>query len=189
MYRAGCRTVFLGFEAVTAESLKEVKKHKNVGVDYKQVVGNLHRHKISVIASTILGMDSHGGDYHRRLIRELKESKADFPRVFLMTAWPGTPLFDRLEKEGRACRDWDHLRKDEPSIQFKNYTHAEIVRARSEVLRAFFNPLNMLLVMSRWAYREHSLGDLFIRMAYRHRIAERIKRLRTRPAAGSGEGR
>ena len=33
MHRAGCRAVFLGFEAVTEESLKEVRKGHNVGVD------------------------------------------------------------------------------------------------------------------------------------------------------------
>ncbi len=46
----------------------------------------LHDHKLGVIASCILGMDSHGKDYHQTLIKSLKESKADFPRIFLMTA-------------------------------------------------------------------------------------------------------
>ena len=49
----------------------------------------------------------------------------DLPGVFFATAWPGTPLFATLEKEGRANRNWDQVRKDVPSIQFKHFTHSE----------------------------------------------------------------
>lgn len=180
MYRSGCRAVFLGFEAVTEESLIEIRKSHNMGVDYKEVVRNLHKHKLAVIGSTILGMDSHKKDYHKKLISTLREAKVDFPRVFLMTAWPGTPLFKQLEQEGRACHDWDRARKDMPSIQFKHYTHAEIVKARKEVLDSFFNFFNVVKMILYWLPRERSLFFVFLKMTIRNRIAERIKRFRLR---------
>ncbi len=64
----------------------EVNKRQNSGVDHNEVVRALHDHKLGVIASCILGMDSHDKDYHQALIRSLKESKADLTKVFLMTA-------------------------------------------------------------------------------------------------------
>ena len=67
------------------DSLAEVNKRHNSGVDYYEVVRALHDHKLGVIASCILGMDSHDKDYHQALIKSLKESKADFTRVLLMT--------------------------------------------------------------------------------------------------------
>lgn len=178
MYRAGCRAVFIGFEAVTEESLREIRKSHNVGVDYKEVVKKLHRHKLAVIASTILGMDSHQGDYHKKLISTLKEARADFPRVFLMTAWPGTPLFEQLEEEGRASHDWDSVRKDIPTVKFKHYTHEEILQARKEILDSFFNFSNIFRMFLWWLPRERSLFLLFLKLTFRHRIAEKIKRFR-----------
>jgi radical SAM superfamily enzyme YgiQ (UPF0313 family) len=165
MYRSGCRAVFLGFEATDESALKE-------------------------IASCILGMDAHDKDYPGRLIRDLREADADFPRVFLMTAWPGTPLFDRLEKEGRASRDWDRVRKDMPSIQFKHFTHEEIVRARGEILDAFFNVFSISRKVARWMLKDRSILFLFVRMSFRNRVSERIKQLRRkkqRPVPVRGE--
>ncbi len=190
MYRSGCRAVFLGFEATDETALKEVNTRQNIGVDYKKAVRTLHDHNIGVIASCILGMDAHDKDYPQRLIRDLREADADFPRVFLMTAWPGTPLFDRLEKEGRASRDWDRVRKDMPSIQFKHFTHTEIVRARQEILDAFFNVFSVSRKVARWMLKDRSILFLFIRMSFRNRVSERIKQLRRRkqrPVAVRGE--
>lgn len=180
MYRAGCRAVFLGFEAVTEESLAEVNKRHNFGIDYSEVVKALHDHNLGVIASCILGLDCHEKDYHKKLIKAIKAAKADFPRVFFMTAWPGTPLFKELEREGRACRDWAKVRKDVPSIQFKHYTHEEILRARDEIIVSFFNFFNVSTVVLRWVCKDRSLLLVFIRMVFRSLIAEKIKRFRVR---------
>jgi radical SAM superfamily enzyme YgiQ (UPF0313 family) len=185
MHRAGCRAVFVGFEAIDEEGLKLVSKNHNVGLDYRQVVARLHEHKLAVIASTILGLDSHGRDYPDRLIRAIKESKADFPRVFFATAWPGTPFFATLEKEGRVNRNWDEVRKDVPSIQFKNFTHAEAIAARKKILDAFFNVFTMTRTLSRWVLRERAMMVTYVKMVVRNRLAEALKRNRSysRPAA------
>jgi radical SAM superfamily enzyme YgiQ (UPF0313 family) len=185
MHRAGCRAVFVGFEAIDEEGLKLVSKNHNVGLDYRQVVARLHEHKLAVIASTILGLDSHGRDYPDRLIAAMKESRADFPRVFFATAWPGTPFFESLEKEGRVNRNWDEVRKDVPSIQFKNFTHAEAIAARKKILDAFFNVLTTARTLSRWMLRERTLMLTFVKMVVRNRLAEALKRTRTysRPVA------
>ena len=100
MHRAGCRAVFVGFESIDEEGLKLVGKNHNVGLDYREVIARLHEHKLAVIASTILGLDSHGRDYPDRLIAAMKAAKADFPRVFFATAWPGTPLFADAREGG-----------------------------------------------------------------------------------------
>jgi radical SAM superfamily enzyme YgiQ (UPF0313 family) len=180
MHRAGCRAVFLGFEAMQEDSLAEVNKRHNFGVDYSEVVRALHNHKLGVIASCILGMDSHGKDYHKTLIKSLKKAKADFPRVFLMTAWPGTRLFEELQREDRASRDWDRVRKDMPSVKFKHYTHEEIRNAREEVIRAFASVFHISRVVFRWLFKDRSIIMLFIHLAFRNMILERTKRFRAR---------
>jgi radical SAM superfamily enzyme YgiQ (UPF0313 family) len=178
MYRSGCRAVFVGFESVDRSGLEEINKRQNYEVDYHDIIRRIHDHKIAVIASCILGLDSHEPGYHKELIRSLKETQADFPRVFFMTAWPGTPLFEKLEKEDRACRDWDAVRKDMPSIRFKNYTHEEILAARKEVMDAFFSPVNVTRVLGRWVLKDRSLLTFFLKKAVKNRIVERVRQVR-----------
>lgn len=191
MYRAGCRAVFLGFEAVDEASLREVNKKQNVGVDYKEAIRKIHDQNIGVIASCILGMDSHDKDYPKRLIRQLKDAKADFPRVFLMTAWPGTPLFKKLNEDGRASTEWDRVRKDMPSIEYKHFTHEEVLAAKKEILDSFFNVWNISKITLWWVFKDRSILGQFLRMAFRNRVSEWIKRSRiqkSRPNAELPEG-
>jgi radical SAM superfamily enzyme YgiQ (UPF0313 family) len=175
MYRSGCRAVFIGFEAVNPEGLKEINKPQNYSVDYHDAVRRLHDHKIAVIASCIIGLDSQEYGYHRKLIRALKETKVDFPRVFFMTAWPGTPLFDKLEKQERASSDWDDVRKDVPAIKFKNYSHKQLLAARKEVMDEFFHPLNITRVLGRWILKDRTLIKFFLESAIRNRVIERFR--------------
>jgi hypothetical protein len=167
--------VFLGFEAVREDSLAEVNKGHNFGIDYNEVTRVLHNHKLGVIPSCILGLDSHEKDYHKLLIKSLKKAKTDFPRIFLMTAWPGTQLFENLEKEGRASRDWDRVRKDTPSVKFKHYTHKEILRAREEVIHTFASIAHISRVVLRWLFRDRSIIMLFIKIAIQNMVFERSK--------------
>jgi radical SAM superfamily enzyme YgiQ (UPF0313 family) len=178
MYDAGCRVVFIGFESSDRDSLMSVNKIQNVGLDYTTVVKRLHENKIAVIASCILGLDNQTNLYHKQLIREIKNTKMDFVRVFYLTAWPGTKLYKDLEKENRITQNWDILRKDIPSIRFKNYTHEEAIAARKEILDSFFNWSNLLLVILRWLLKERSLMKAFIKMSIRNRFSERIKNTR-----------
>jgi len=180
MYQAGCRIVFIGFESSDTESLESINKTHNIGIDYKDVVKKIHQEKIAVIASCILGMDNHRNDYHKQLINELKNINADFVRVFFMTAWPGTPLYEELKKEGRTTKNWDNLRKDVPSTQFKYYSHEEALKARKEILRSFFNWYNLLVVSFRWLFKDRSLLSVFLRITIRFFFAEIIKYKRAR---------
>lgn len=178
MYRSGCRAVFVGFETVEVEGLKQIRKNHNIGLDYKEIIAKLHNHKLAVIASTIFGLDSHTKDYPKQLIKEMKKAKVDFPRVFFATAWPGTPFFESLEKEGRVNRNWDEVRKDVPSIKFKHFTREEAIAGRKEVVDAFFNVFSIIRAISRWILKERTLMFMFLKMSIRNRISERLIRRR-----------
>lgn len=180
MYQSGCRAVFVGFESVNRSGLKEINKKQNFEVDYHDIIRRIHDHKIAVIASCILGLDSHEPGYEKELIQALRDTRADFPRVFFMTAWPGTPLFERLEKEGRASRDWDAVRKDMPSVRFKNFTHEQILAARTEVMNEFFRPTNVGRVLGRWILKDRTLLTFFLKKVVKNRIVEQVRKVRNR---------
>ena len=95
-----------------------------------------------------------------------------------MTAWPGTQLFKSLERQGRASRDWKHVRKDMPSIRYKHYSHDEILKAREEVIHAFASMAHIFRVVLRWLFKDRSIILFFIYIAFRNMILERTKRFR-----------
>jgi len=178
MYRAGCRAVFIGFESTNAEDLKEIRKAHNRNIDYQKIVQKIHKHKLAVIASCIIGLDNQHNGYHKQLIKDLKRMKVDYVRVFIMTSWPGTPLNKKLKEEGRLIEDWDRTRKDIPNIHYKNYTHEEIIAAKKAVMDSFFNFFTIARTILRWVFIERTLITLFIKMYFRNRVSERIKNKR-----------
>lgn len=175
MYQAGCKAIFIGFEADDEDALKSINKKQNQSVDFKDIVKRIHDQKMAVIASTILGLDDQKKGYHKTLIKDLKRIKADYVRVFFMTAWPGTPLFKSLEKEGRACTDWRKLRKDIPTIRFKHYSHNDIIHARNEVIGHFFSKRHIVTTICRWIFIDRSLIGLLLKMWWRNKISEKIR--------------
>ena len=161
MYKAGCRVIFAGFETTSQESLKEVNKNQNLNFDYKKIVINIHNHKIAVIASYVIGLDSHHKNYQETLIKEIKETKPDFIKLTFMTAWPGTPLFNKLEKEGRIERNWDNINFEIPFIQFKNFTIDEIIATRNKVFDSFYNTKNITIIVLRNLFKAPILLIVF----------------------------
>jgi len=89
-------------------------------------------------------------------------------------------LYEELKKEGRTTKNWDNLRKDVPSTQFKYYSHEEALKARKEILRSFFNWYNLLVVSFRWLFKDRSLLSVFLRITIRFFFAEIIKYKRAR---------
>jgi radical SAM superfamily enzyme YgiQ (UPF0313 family) len=175
MYKAGCKIVFIGYETQDPEALRSINKDQNLDLDYKQVIRNIHKKKIAVIASTILGMDNQKPGYHKDLIRELKRIKVDLVRVFFMTAWPGTTLYKELDKEKRVSAEWDVLRKDIPTLKFTHYSNIEIIEARQIITRTFFNKSHVARIILRWLFIDRSLIGLFIKMWWRNKVSEKIR--------------
>jgi radical SAM superfamily enzyme YgiQ (UPF0313 family) len=115
---AGCMFVFIGFEAVSLESLKEMRKGINIrtGVDnYKHVVDVFHKYGIGVFGAFIIGNDHETVDYYKELGDFLVHSGIDMFQISILTPLPGTEFMDQMVKENRLIyrdfpRDWDKYR-------------------------------------------------------------------------------
>jgi radical SAM superfamily enzyme YgiQ (UPF0313 family) len=162
MQKAGCNAVFIGFESAGEEGLKEINKGHNLKLSYPDVVKNIHDYKIAVIASYVIGLDSHKNEYVKTLIREIKETKPDALLLPFMTAWPGTPLFNKLQKEDRIEKNWDKMDFDLPLIKFKHFTLEEIINLRNRVYSSFYNLKNILALVFRNLFRTRIKLILFL---------------------------
>lgn len=116
--QAGCMFVFIGFETIDEDSLKEMKKGINlkIGVEqYKKIVDSFHKYGIAVIGAFIIGNDHESPNYYKTLAKFLIRSSLDIVQISILTPLPGTHLMDRVQKEGLIVfrdfpQDWDKYR-------------------------------------------------------------------------------
>lgn len=106
--RSGCRGILMGLESVSSQSLQGCRKGFNDPAGYAEMVRRLHAHRISLQGCFVFGLDQDTPDVFLRTARFAVEAKIDLPRFAVVTPFPGTPLFQRLESEGRILtRNWE----------------------------------------------------------------------------------
>jgi radical SAM superfamily enzyme YgiQ (UPF0313 family) len=107
MALAGCTGVFVGFESLSDENLVEAKKKTPRPSDYARRVGVLHDHGIQVNGSFVLGFDHDREDVFARTVTWIEEARLECATFHILTPYPGTPLFQQMEAEGRLLhKDW-----------------------------------------------------------------------------------
>jgi radical SAM superfamily enzyme YgiQ (UPF0313 family) len=108
MALAGCTGVFIGFESLNGGNLTDARKRSPAPDDYARRVAILHRYGIQVNGSFVLGFDHDGPDVFARTVEWIEANRLECATFHILTPYPGTPLFRRLEAEGRILhRDWD----------------------------------------------------------------------------------
>jgi radical SAM superfamily enzyme YgiQ (UPF0313 family) len=106
---SGCRTLYIGFESVNADCLDEVSKGWNRVETYVRNVKRLHDRDIMVNGSFVFGFDNDGPDVFRRTVAFGIEARLETATFTILTPYPGTLLYRKLDKEGRILdRNWAH---------------------------------------------------------------------------------
>jgi len=108
MALSGCTGVFIGFESLSNENLADARKKTPRTQDYARRVRILHDHGIQVNGSFVLGFDHDRPDVFRRTIDWIESNRLECATFHILTPYPGTPLFDQLNREGRLLhRNWE----------------------------------------------------------------------------------
>jgi radical SAM superfamily enzyme YgiQ (UPF0313 family) len=106
---SGCRGLFVGFESLSQPGLRSWRKHTNVGKDYREAVRRLHAAGIAVFAGFVFGSDDDTPDVFPRTLEFLIEANVECLQATRMTPFPGTPLFEQMDRQGRILdKDWSH---------------------------------------------------------------------------------
>jgi radical SAM superfamily enzyme YgiQ (UPF0313 family) len=105
--RSGCKQLFLGLESVSQPSMDEVHKGFNRVDGYARAIRRIHAHGIAVQAGIVFGFDHDTPAVFKDSVDFLEETGVQNATFNILTPYPGTPLFQRLETEGRLLtRDW-----------------------------------------------------------------------------------
>lgn len=107
MKRAGCHTVFIGFESVNPKSLKEMKKNQSLE-DIQNAMRVIQGAGIHIHGMFVFGFEEDDWPTVEATVRLAREMKLTSVQLLLLTPLPGSELYERLSREGRlASRDWD----------------------------------------------------------------------------------
>lgn len=105
MKKAAFNEVFLGIETPSIEALKETGKNQNVKTDLLTAVQTVQKYGMEVMGGFILGFDSDAADIFDRQIEFIQKAGIPQAMIGLLTALPGTNLYDRLKKENRLLNE------------------------------------------------------------------------------------
>ena len=99
--RSGCKGILIGFESVNQKTQQGINKGVNRVEEYRALMDKLHRRGIMVMGCFAFGADEDGPDVFRRTVDLCMEAKIDLPRFSIITPFPGTEFYRKLEAEGR----------------------------------------------------------------------------------------
>lgn len=105
MKSAGCRQVLIGLESPTRAGLNTVELNANFkwkrADRYREAIRRIQSHRITVNGCFVLGLDGHTTAVFQELLDFVNDVGLFDVQITVMSPFPGTPLFDRLKREGR----------------------------------------------------------------------------------------
>jgi radical SAM superfamily enzyme YgiQ (UPF0313 family) len=104
-------SVFLGIESPRKTSLAETHKTQNEKLDLVEAVKKIQSHNLFIMAGMIVGFDADDASIFEEQYQFLQEAGIPLAMLSVLLAVPGTPLWDRLKRDGRLL-DNSNVRGD-----------------------------------------------------------------------------
>ena len=148
---SGCIDLFIGFESLSTNNLTAIGKKINAVDEYETIIKKLHNAGIAVHGFFIFGLDDDDAGSFKRTVRFAQKARLESAQFDILTPYPGTALFESLDKEGRILnKDWSQYGHD---LRFEPKSLSR------EILQE----------VRRWAWREfYSLPSIWKRLGPRH---------------------
>lgn len=107
-------TVFCGIETPETDALKAISKTHNLSMPILEAVKVLNSYGMEVVSGIIIGFDTDTPDTADKILEFIRLSQIPVLTINLLHALPKTPLWRRLEQEGRLIFD----EKRDSNIEF-----------------------------------------------------------------------
>jgi radical SAM superfamily enzyme YgiQ (UPF0313 family) len=163
MSETRCLGLFIGMESLSEHALAECGKRINKPAEYLRAVAKLHRYGIGVQAAFIIGFDNDDLSIFPKMERFIRKSNFDSIFLSILTPYPGTRFYQKIENEGRLLhKDWERydtshvvFRPKKMSVEQLEQGYAWLYRqalsmksivlrlARARTNLQFFGPSNM----------------------------------------------
>jgi radical SAM superfamily enzyme YgiQ (UPF0313 family) len=149
--RSGCKQLFIGLESISQASMNEAGKHFNRVDDYARAIERIHSHGISVQAGIVFGFDNDSPSIFAETLDFLEATGVQNATFNILTPFPGTRLFQRLDSEGRILtRDWSKYNgRADVVFQPKQMTPEQLLAGYQYATRRFYSCRSIFRRLSR----------------------------------------
>lgn len=147
MVKSGCLGLVIGFESISAECITEMNKNTNKtasGQMYKSEIEQLRKWGLQTWAAFTVGHDGDTLESIKATCDFAIKNKFTFAAFNILMPYPNTPLYDKMEQEGRLLynKKWwlhENYRFNYSSIIPKNMTADELTEVSFDCRRRFNN--------------------------------------------------
>jgi len=137
---AGCAAWLIGFESVYQETLDKVGKATNRIKEYQQAVHNIHSNHMAVIGDFIFGFDTDTPEVFEKTLSIINDLAIDVADFSILTPFPGTLVFEELEKQKRILtKDWTLYNMGHVVFQPTHMTPKELERGVQWISNEFYS--------------------------------------------------
>lgn len=173
--RSGCEALLIGFETLNPKTLNAMNKSFNAARGgYEVALANLRRHRIRLYATFVFGYDEDSERTFTETVTFAERHRFYIAAFNHLTPFPGTPIYERLRKQGRLLYDawWTDPRYRYNMIPFKpaqlepEALRLGCLRARERfyslpsIARRFLAPVN---ISSPFMARNYPVINLMLR--------------------------
>jgi radical SAM superfamily enzyme YgiQ (UPF0313 family) len=179
MKRSGCLGVLVGFESLNDDNLRSMNKGFNTARGgAAEAVKRLHEHDLLLYATFVFGYDGDTLESFRNTVQFGIDNKIFMMAFNHCTPFPGTPLYERLEQEGRLLYDkwWLDDRYRYGQVPYKTAVPPEVIQAECVKARKhFYGPRSILrrLCRTNTPSLEMLRNYLFINLLLRKEASQR----------------
>jgi radical SAM superfamily enzyme YgiQ (UPF0313 family) len=169
MVKSGCLGNVIGFESLDPQNLRTMHKAPNLlgGFEgYKPQIEILRDYGLQTWAAFTLGYDYDTPQSIERMLEFALENRFTFAAFNVLMPYPGTPLYARLEREGRLLYDgkwWLH-----PDYRFNYAAFQPRLMSADELTEAGFRCRS---VFNSWRGIAHRALDLKTNLRSLYRLA------------------
>jgi radical SAM superfamily enzyme YgiQ (UPF0313 family) len=137
---SGCRGLFVGLESLAQDNLDGWNKKFNKAKDFEWAIERLHDHGIGVIPGVVFGYDGDTPAIFDETLDFLLRTNVDALQATILTPFPGTPLHEEMEKQGRITdRDWSHYDFSHVVFEPLRMSPAQLRTGHDRVLTEFYS--------------------------------------------------
>jgi len=140
MSKSGCGAIFIGLESISKQNLTAMHKGINLRYDYLSAIKRIQSYGMLVHASFIVGYDFDSQAAFEELINFIQESHLLMPLINVLTPFPGTKLFRRLEEEGRIIhKDWSKYDSKHVVFSPSNMSPEDLIDGYKRIVTAVYS--------------------------------------------------
>ena len=139
MRDSGCAEVLIGLESPEPSALAGIEMNRDWKLHkfdtYERAIHTIQDHGIRVNGCFILGLDGHDESIFDAVYEFVQRTELFDVQITVLTPFPGTPLYQRLEREGRLLEPaaWQRCTLFDVNFQPRNMTPQALTRGLREL--------------------------------------------------------